>query len=687
MPVPHSTARRRAPACVFGGLFVSFSHACLAQASAAATPPNTLAPVVVTGNPLRSTASAAPVSVLSGDELVLRRGASLGETLNGQPGVSSTYFGPNANRPVIRGLDGDRVRLLGNGGASIDVSSVSFDHAVPIDPLIVERIEVLRGPGALMYGGSAVGGVVNAIDNRIPRAGILGPAGAAELRIGGAERERGGALLMETGNGRFALHADAFGRESSDLRVPRFSPIEEGGVLAPATTVRNSAARASGGALGGSLTFGSGYIGLSADTYGSRYGIVAEPDVTIRMQRDHVALAGEWRELSGPLRTLRAQFNRTRYEHREIEGSGAVGTTFASTGDELRVEAEHAPIGTWRGVVGLQLEDVDFSALGEEAFVPGTTTRRQGLFVLEETRWPLGTLSAGLRVERARIHSAGDADPAAAQFGPAQQRRFLLRSTSLANTWAFTPAWSLATTLSATERAPTAPELYANGVHAATGAYERGDPALPAERGHNLDVALQWRSGEDRLRAGVFAARFSRFISLEASGATIELPDEDGGIESLPEYLFRPVRARLHGLEIDGRLRLIERPWMLDLTGTLDITRATNADNGEPLPRIAPLRLRVSFDAAGGPWGLRVEIDHAARQTRVPATDVPTAGHTLLNLALTRRFTLGPADALWFVRLDNAGDTLAASASTIRTVRELAPLPGRSLRTGLRVSF
>jgi iron complex outermembrane receptor protein len=647
-----------------------------------------LAPVVVTGNPLRSGDVAAPVSVLGGDELVLQRGGSLGETLARQPGVTSTWFGPNANRPVIRGLDGDRVRILANGGASVDASALSYDHAVPIDPLAVERVEVLRGPGALLYGGSAVGGVVNTIDNRIPDAPITSPGGAAELRLGGATRERGGALLLEAGDGRIALHADAFGRETDDLRVPLHTPVEDGTALPETTTVRNSAGRASGGALGGSLTFGSGHVGLAVDTYDSRYGIVAEPDVTVRMQRDHLAVAGEWRAPDGPLRAVRGRFDRTLYGHQEIEGSGEIGTTFASDGNELRVEAEHAPLGAWRGVAGLQLEAADFSALGAEAFVPSTATRRQGLFVLEEAAWSFGTLSAGLRFERARIASAGDADPSTGQFGPAQERRYGLTSASLANVWTFAPAWSLATTLSSSERAPTSFELYANGVHVATGAYERGDPTLDSERGNNLDVAVQWQGTEhDRLRAGVYAARFARYVALEASGATIDVPDEDGGIASYPEYVFRSVRARLFGVEVEARRRFAAGAWTLDLSGQLDLTRGDDADTGEPLPRLAPLRVSVGLDAATGPWTLRAAVEHAASQDRVPATDVPTPGWTLLNLAAWRRFDVGATSVLGYVRLDNVGDTLAYSASSIATVRGLAPLPGRALRVGLRADF
>lgn len=651
-------------------------------------PSTTLKPVIVTGNPLGRADVAAPVSVLSGDELVMRRGSSLGETLAGQPGVSSTYFGPNANRPTIRGLDGERVRMLTNAGASLDASTLSFDHAVPIDPLIVERIEVLRGPGALLYGGSAVGGVVNAIDNRIPKDPIARSSGALELRLGGAAGERGGAVLAETGNGRFGLHVDAFGRDTADLRVPRFTPTEDGTALPEARRVRNSASRTRGGAVGGSLFFDHGHVGLSVDSYDSVYGTPAEADVQIEMKREHLGLAAE-RKALGPIATLRATANSTRYRHQEVEGDGAVGTVFETTGNELRVEAVHAALGPLRGTLGAQLEDFDFSALGDEAFVPSTRTRRQALFALEELDWAGGTLTGGLRLERARVRSAGDVDPTDPKFGPPAERGFSLRSVSLANLAKLSPQWSLAGTLSLSERAPTSFELFANGVHVATAAFERGDPTLQKERGSNLDLALQWKSGDDHLRFGAFSTRFSRFISLEATGNDVPVVNDDGDVENFAEYVFRPVRARMNGIEIEGRRRLASARWTLDLSGKLDLTRAKNLDSGEPLPRVAPLRLLLALDAAGGPWVARVELDRAARQDRVPSTDRATPGHTLVNLALTRRFAVGGdrGDALWFVKLGNVANTLAYSASTIRSVRDLSPLPGRSLKTGVRLSF
>ena len=711
--IPFQPRRARAPHQQLGlGLAAALTLLPLAQAQSVAIPDRaasvpssgtrTLDTVVISGNPLRRSQIASPVSVLSGDDLVLRRGSSLGETLDGLPGVSSTYFGPNANRPVIRGLDGDRVRVLGNGGAALDASSLSYDHAVPIDPLILDRVEVLRGPAALLYGGSAVGGVVNAIDNRIPRAPLDRLGGSLEVRLGGAERERGGAAVLETGNARFALHADVFGRDTSNLRVPRYTPIEDGAPLDRSDQVRNSASEARGGAIGGSLFFGgdveqgraadnwNGRIGLSVDTYKNDYGVTAEPDVLIEMKRDHLAVSGELKGLSGLVHAVRLNAGATDYEHKEIEGSGEVGTVFASEGFDARLEVEHAPIGPVRGVIGVQHEDFDFSALGDEAFVPGTRTRKTGLFALEELPWVGGTFSAGIRFERALVASNGDAGANDPRFGAAADRSFSLRSLSLSNIYPLTPNWSLSGSLGSTERAPTYFELYANGVHAATGTYEQGDASLDKERGNNVDVALEWKTGVDVVRVGAFYTRFSRFISLDSSGQQV---DESGAVvadddpDGVPLYRFSAVKARLQGIEIEGRKRLFDRVGTLDATVRFDVTRGTNRTTGEPLPRVAPWRMNIGLDASHGPRTARLEVDHSARQSRVPATDEATDRYTLVNLLLSQRFELGASDAIGFIKLTNLGDELAFSATSIQTIRGLSPLPGRAVKVGLRIDF
>ncbi len=637
--------------------------------------------IVITGNPLRNELGS-PSSVLGGVALTRARSGTLGDTLSSLPGVAATGFGPQSSRPVIRGLDGDRIRLLDNGGAAVDASSLSFDHAAAIDPLVVERFEVLRGPAALLYGGSATGGVINAIDNRVPRTVLTGLGGRAELRFGGAARERAGAAVLEGGANGFSWHADVAARKSSDLRVPRFTPAEEGVPGEPRTRVVNSAGDSKAGAVGASWANAEGYVGASIDTYRNQYGVTVEPDVTIDMKRDRAQVAGE-RKFGGPIERVEWNASHTRYQHQEVEGSGEVGTTFNSRGSELRVQAQHAPQslagGTLRGVFGTQFEKLDFSALGEEAFVPDTGTRSGALFLLEEWKGSALSINGGVRAERVRVTSDGDAQGAAEpRFGAAAQRRLSPVSASFGVTLPLSKEVALTAQAGHTERAPTYYELFANGVHVATGAFEVGDPSLGVERSVHAELGAQWMSGASQWKAQLFTTRFSRYIALDATGGTVE---------SLPEYAFRAVRARLAGVELEGKTRLVEIPWVLDVVSAIDLVRGTNRSSGEPLSRLPPLRARVGLEASQGPWTASATVRHLARQTRVPAVDVPTASATLLDFSASWRQPWAGAEALWFARIDNVGDRLAFNAAALRTARELSPLPGRSATLGLRVAW
>ena len=694
-----------------------------ADAPAAATLP----PRLITGNPLGQEVTGTPSTVIQGEALVLRRGSTLAETLAGTPGVAATAFGPNANRPLIRGLDGDRIRILNNGGASLDASGLSFDHAVPLDPLAVTRIEVLRGPAALLYGGSALGGVVNALDRRIAEELPEGLEGAVELRGGGAAREEGASAVLDAtvlpgadpGTG-LVLHVDAFRRRTQDLRTPRYDRPDGAGGSTRADRVLNSASRAEGGAVGLSWVGRDGHLGLAVDRYENRYGIVAEEDVTIRMKQDKLALAGAWRWAEGPLRRLSGRVQDIDYRHAEVEGDGTVGTRFGRQGQDARFEAEHAPLGALRGVLGLQLERSRFSALGEEAFLPSTRSRQQAVFVHEEL--PLSALfgrapaaeagpgpgelrqpgraeardpralseprlSFGARLERSRIASAGDAPGADPQFGAADSRRFSARSLAAGLLWPLAPGWQASANLARSERAPTDYELYANGLHLATAAFEQGDPTLRTERARSVDLGLSWQSGSARLSGQLYRSDFSRFIGLIPTGADA---DTDEGL--VPIFAFQSVRARFTGFELEGHWRWThgrgEGAHWTELGASLDRVRAENLSAGEALPRIPPQRLGLSLAHGWAGWTLRAEARHAARQDRVPAEDEATPSSTVLNLAASHRWRLdADREALLFVRLDNATDELAYNASTIATVRRLAPLGGRSLSAGVRVSF
>jgi iron complex outermembrane receptor protein len=636
--------------------------------------------VTVTGNPLGGTDLIAPAAQYSGTGLLLRSQTTLGETLSGTPGVSSSYFGPNASRPIIRGLDGDRIRILSNSGATVDASGLSYDHAVTADPISIERIEVLRGPGALLYGGSAVGGVVNVIDNRIPREPMEGVTGKADLGLASGNRERAAAFMLEGGNQRLGLHADVFNRSTQDVRVPISLACTKEGVTSFARRICNSASDVRGGAVGGSLFFDKGYLGASVSTYSNDYGTVAEDEVTIDMRSQRYAVEGELRDLGGFVKSLKGQFSHTDYRHTEFD-AGAPGTLFKNRGNDFRLEARHAPLGALEGVIGVQGEDTRFSADGEEAFAPYSRTRQRAAFAHEELATSWGKLSFGARAESVEVQSLGN--PVVARFVPAS-RNFNPGSLAMGALWNVAPAWQLTSNFSATQRAPKDYELFADGPHVATGAYEVGNPDLGKERSRHLDLGVQWKRGADNFKLSAFHSRFASYISLEATGLE---RDVDG--ELLPEFAYRQVRASFRGLEAGGNVRLHDGASTLDLELRGDTVRATNTDTGQPLPRIAPWRAGTTLAWAQGAWGARLGFDHFARQDRVPAGELVTDAYTLWTAALTYRMKAGASNLLWYARLDNAGDKLAYSATSIltQTAPGKAPLPGRSLKLGLQASF
>ncbi len=685
---------------------VAASFLLLAAPAAAQTTPPKLPNVTVTGNPLGATDQIAPAEAYLGNSLLLRSQSTLGETLDGTPGVSSSYFGPNASRPIIRGQEGDRIRILQNSGASVDASGLSNDHAVPSDPISMERIEVLRGPGALLYGGSAVGGVVNVIDNRIAREPLFDSRGgvSGKINVGAAtgNSERSGAVLLETGTQQFSLHVDAFDRSSGDVAVPIDLACSKPGFRAKDTVICNSSATSRGGAVGGVVFFAGGRVGGSVSSYQSNYGTVAEDEVTIGMKSDRTSLELDLNDLPGPFQSVQARLTRSDYQHTEFEGS-EVGTVFKNAGNDLRLVARHRDIGKLQGVVGLQTEDSRFSADGEEAFAPYSRTQSTALFVLEELPMQWGRLSLGARTESVDVESAGN--PLVSRFTPAK-RSFTPMSYALGALWDVAPGWKLTSHVAYSERAPKDYELFADGPHLATNAYEVGNSNAALERSTNLDVGVKFKRGANSVTLSAFVNQYDNYLSLESTGrnrdaegngAAVGVTDsgdgtsvESGGAASiLPEYAVSQVKARFSGLEASGNLRLLDGAHTLDLGLRADWVKAENATTGQPLPRIVPARLGASLAWVQGPWNAKLDANHVMAQTDVPSGSRSTDAYTLLNASIGYLQAVQSANLFWYAKLDNIADTLAYSASSIltQTAPGKAPLAGRTLKLGVQVKF
>ena len=650
-----------------------FASAVLAQA---------VQEVVITGNPLSKSQSVNAVNSLAGLSLLQQGQSTLGETLNQLPGVSSTYFGPNASRPIIRGFDGDRIRVLNNSGASLDASSLSYDHAVPLDVLTTERIEVLRGPAALQYGGSAMGGVVNVIDNRIPRQAMQGVAGKAQAQWGSGNQERSTGAMLEIGQGAWVFHADAFDRRTSDVQVPQNLPCTKPGAPEIASRICNSASDSKGGAVGASLFWDRGYLGMSLNSYQSNYGTVAEDAVTIGMRSNRASLEGEWRPASSLVQSMNFQASQSDYKHTEFD-AGEAGTLFANKGHDVRAQLRHQPwhagAGIWEGVWGWQSEQGKFSADGAEAFAPFSNSRTNALFLLEEYAVGPIRFNVGVRRENVRVESLGNPDPAVDRF-ELGTRKFSPQSFATAASWQVRPQWRVSANASHVERAPKDYELFANGPHIATAAWERGDANLGLEKANSLDVSADWQDGPHQFKVTAFQSQFSNFIGL-LSTSEIE--------ENLPLQIYQGVRAKFSGMEASAQWRLLQAASTLDWAVKADSVRAQNLDTHEPLPRISPLRFGSSLIHASGPWRARLGFDWHAAQNRVPAGSVTTAAYTLWHGFVSYQQKLTGTTLNWFAKVDNISNQWAYSATSIltSTAPGKSPLPGRSLKLGVMATF
>lgn len=639
-----------------------------------------LAPVTVTATPFNASESAqilTPATVLSGDELRNKLTPSLGNTLSRELGVSSSAFGAGASRPIIRGLDGPRIRILQNGMSVLDVSSLSNDHAVGVETSTARQIEILRGPAALLYGSGAIGGLVNVVNDRIPSELVPKMTGEAEARFGTADREKNLSFSIDGASGSIGLHVDGNLRDTDDYRIPGFAILNNPG--SAQGRLPSSFTRANSLGLGASHIADWGHVGASVGTKRDRYGIPTEERSFITLSQTRLDIDSLVRQPFAGFETFKFKLGHTDYKHTENLQDGTPATDFKNRALETRWELAHRPLAGWRGALGMQTENGKYSALAADGSGPGTVpaTKSSSIagFLVEERDFGPIRASGGARLESVKRRpdaSAGLPD-----------RSFNLGSYSIGGLWTFSPGYSFGPTLSIAQRAPANEELYSNGPHESTRTFDIGNAALREETSRNIELTLQKTEGRMRWKANIFQNNVKDFVYGRTNGTLVDdrgVPVPDG---EFMQRFWSQADATIRGAEMEVSYNL--RGEGLSLRGFADTSRG-RLDGAGSLPLQPATRFGIDADFKQGPWRTGVGLLRAQTQERLAAFETTrTPGYTQLDAHLSYTRRVGSMQLTGFVLAKNLlNQDIRLSTSVLKDV---APLPGRSLIVGVRTRF
>jgi iron complex outermembrane receptor protein len=651
--------------------------------------------IIVTGIRRKAEDVLGGVSVLDEAELNRSIQPSIGETLAKLPGVSSTSFGPKASAPVLRGLQGDRIRVLTDGIGTLDMSSLGPDHEVTINPITAQRIEVLRGPAALLFGSSAIGGVVNVIDNRIPRAVPKNVVGVDAIALYGSaanERNINGSLNVPIG-GHFVLHADGNYTKTGNLDIGghvlskdlREEALASGDPDIEALaglkgTLPHSRSRTTEGTLGVAYIDGDLNVGVSVTRHTARYDVpiryclepgcdFEQPTLTPHQTRFD---ARAEIPIGGFFSQIRARAGYSKYHHDELTAEGDVDSSFFSNGGEGRLELVQREQSGWGGTSGVQFLERTARITGEEVFLPSSRQKQAGFFTLQTYVAGPFRFEGGARVEFSHLTASANA-----QTGNSDESdHFTTLSGSLGGQYEISPGWRAGLSLSHSERAPAVDELFANGPHGGSESFEVGDPNLKKEKSNGIEFGLHHTSGPVHLTASLYYSRFSNFIFQNPTGAV-----ED----DLPVYEFHGGKANYYGFELQSDAKLGQAlgiDWGAELQG--DAVHATVKNFG-PAPLIPPLRLRGGLTGSRGQVDGRVEVERAFAHNRTAPNETDTPGYTMVNASLDYHpFEANPQLTLSLIG-NNLFDVDARRSTSI--LKDFAPLAGRDIRLSARVNF
>lgn len=635
--------------------------------------------VSVSPNPRAQFESFQPTSVLSNEDLARQLQETLGATLQNQPGVAMRSLGPGPARPVIRGLDGDRVLVLQDGQRMGDLSSQSGDHGVPVNPASAQRIEVVRGPATLLYGANAIGGLVNIVTDQIPTEKVTSPTGSFTLNGGNNSNTAGAAGDVHVGNGTFALHFGGGGQRADSYTTPDGE-------------VANSQSRSGFMNVGGAWTGDRQYAGVSYGYDDTKYGvpILEAGEISLTPKRHAFSARAGGQGLDGVLSSYRATLGVRRYTHSELEGD-EVGTRFKNNTVEGEVLLSHKPVARLAGSIGGWFLNREFAAVGAEALSPPVDQQTAAAFLYEEVTWPHFSLQFGGRVDRTTF------EPQSAL--PARDfTEFSGSLGALIRPQAANDNFVIALSLARAARNPALEELYFFGPHPGNLTFEIGNPDLKPERALGFDVSLRARSSRVRGELTFFRNDINDFIfrspltdeEFEAReeefdtrfGVAHEEGEEGGHEGEFPFAEYNGADATLWGVEAHADVTLTER---LGAEFTYDLVRAERTSDGEPLPRIPPQRLMGGLRYTHSKLEVGGNVTAVARQDRVFGSETETAGYGLLRFYAT--YTLQSTRALQTItaRLDNAADT--RYRNHLNYLKDLVPEMGRQFRLVYAIKF
>ena len=622
-------------------------------------------------------------NVIHGQELQAKQADTIGETVSNELGVSSTYFGPGASRPIIRGLGSNRVRVLENGIGALDVSSLSEDHAVSIEPYFARQVEILRGPATLRYGPGAIGGIVNVVNRRLPKSLDGEPLELnAVVEHATVSDTNTAAVELNGVSQSFAWHLNGLTRDSNDYDIDGFANEAE---RENKGRLKNSDVETDNYGFGASLIGDGGMLGASFSRFDSNYAVpgAEEGDIRIDIKQyrydAQMALFNPFSAIESI--TLQAAFNN--YRHFEIEASGEVATEFDNEELESRLEWVHKVNQQWRNAFGLQYNDREFSALGEEAFIQPVDEKRYGAFAITRFENPRWDVETGLRFDRDKF------DPQSAQ-----DESFNVFSISFGAQRKFAGNVQFNLYAARAERAPQETALYASGPHLATLTFETGSTEIDEETAYSIELGLEQTRAALSWKINTYYNRIDDFIYLASvdrnRDGIADRVNEEGVFELGGELLsgiYRNEDAVFYGVEAEVNRQLMQsQAYTVNGRVFADYVRAEFRDDDlGNVPRIPAARLGFGLAGSRAGWNGGVDLIFVADQNKEADLETDTDGYTMLNANINKTFRAGASDINLFLKGENLLDEDARRHSSFQKQRVV--LPGRGIKVGMRLAY